>query len=705
MKFYFCESCGKRLTEHDIDGGAAKNKKLKGVYCKKCAVGVMTMESLPLSDQEARKVLEAESSRSVSPDHLPRPNRRSSAVGLPTPRGTGATRVQGARRPSVSHPSQSSHVNVVVSAIVAGMVAFGGLMLFSGRGRTPTVKAKPFQKPKDKIRTRGSVKREETPRKAWTPGDRTSVERPGDSVSPRAGAKATSTQDPASADSNPDPKKVAQIDPPEPQNTEPAEAPPKPSAAEVAKTKFGVYLKAFDQAMGQGDPVAACKVAEQANSDPALKVIAKEVASLGQVGLALTAAAASRQQAFKALTDGKERSFQTTKEKFVGKVRTIEADTLRVRVESRINNQVAEFEKRVKLADLKPACRARLMGEKRPVTFDEWMADVIRYIVAKDPEGAERSLKETGTHPLRTHYQFRIDELRLGEAEAAAKRAWEEKISPLLKMAKFSKADARAGQKVLESFRADHGKTAFADSIAKEAKSLEEALQAALGPPRELTLDLGSGVKMEFVLIPAGTFMMGDTVQHEVTLTQGFYLGKYEVTQAQYTQMMRKNPCLIKGPDLPVVRISWKECQDFCRKLREKTGKKARLPTEAEWEYACRAGTTTRFSFGDLDEELDAYGWSTRNSEGKVHPVGQKKPNQFGLYDMHGNVWERVQDYYGNYPTKAVTDPKGPSKSGRRAVRGGSWRRTPESSQSAYRGSDPRGDRGSSDGFRVALSF
>jgi formylglycine-generating enzyme required for sulfatase activity len=250
--------------------------------------------------------------------------------------------------------------------------------------------------------------------------------------------------------------------------------------------------------------------------------------------------------------------------------------------------------------------------------------------------------------------------------------------------------------------------------VAQQSKGLEAAMRVALGISKQRTLDLGGGVKMVFVRIPAGRFMMGDPPEaqgkdydrakprHEVTLTRAFYLGKSEVTQAQYERLMGNNPSKWKGADLPVEQVSWPECRAFCEKLGEVTGRKTRLPTEAEWELACRAGTTTRFSFGDSDAGLPGMGWFRGNSGGKTHPVGRKKPNKLGLYDMHGNVWEWCLDKWGGFSADAVTDPKGPSKGRKRVVRGGSWHSVPVRCRSASR-EYVQPPRYHSVGFRVAM--
>ena len=162
-----------------------------------------------------------------------------------------------------------------------------------------------------------------------------------------------------------------------------------------------------------------------------------------------------------------------------------------------------------------------------------------------------------------------------------------------------------------------------------------------------------------------------DEAQHEVTLTKPFYIGKYEVTQEQWKAVMANNPSGYKGLKLPVNNISWNDCQEFIKKLNAKTNGGYRLPTEAEWEYACRAGTKTAYSFGDKITPKDA----NYDDSGIRKPieVGSYKPNTFGLYDMHGNVCEWCEDWKADYPKGAVIDPKGPAKGSGRVLRGGSF--------------------------------
>ncbi|MEW6745334.1 MAG: formylglycine-generating enzyme family protein [Planctomycetota bacterium] len=167
-----------------------------------------------------------------------------------------------------------------------------------------------------------------------------------------------------------------------------------------------------------------------------------------------------------------------------------------------------------------------------------------------------------------------------------------------------------------------------------------------------------------------------DETLHEVTLSRGFWLGRYEVTQAQWEAVMGANPSYYPGSQRPVETIGWGDVEDYLLiRNASSSGGTYRLPTEAEWEYACRAGTTTRYYWGD-DADLTAiedYAWFTDNSNEETHPVGEKLPNAWGLYDMTGNVDEWCQDWYGEYPDGPVTDPQGPDSGDMRVIRGGDW--------------------------------
>ncbi|MGC9975903.1 MAG: formylglycine-generating enzyme family protein [Syntrophales bacterium] len=217
----------------------------------------------------------------------------------------------------------------------------------------------------------------------------------------------------------------------------------------------------------------------------------------------------------------------------------------------------------------------------------------------------------------------------------------------------------------------------------------------------------------EFVLIPAGTFTMGDSSDaYKVKISRPFYMQTTEVTQVQWQKVMGSNPSHFTecGGDCPVEQVSWNDVQDFIGKLNRQEGTdKYRLPTEAEWEYAARSGGKQETYAGTSSEsELGNYAWYDANSGGKTHPVGQKSPNGLGLYDMSGNVWEWVLDWYGGYQSRTfssflrVTDPKGPSSGSQRVLRGGSWYNGASYCRAAFRRYYTPAIRGSNLGFRLA---
>jgi len=232
---------------------------------------------------------------------------------------------------------------------------------------------------------------------------------------------------------------------------------------------------------------------------------------------------------------------------------------------------------------------------------------------------------------------------------------------------------------------------------AEAAKNAQKELAKSLGKLIEAKIDLGRGVKLEMMLIPAGKFMMGSPASevgrvdnetlHEVTLTKPFYMGKYEVTQEQWQVVMGNNPSVTKGAKMPVTNVSWNDCQEFIKKLNAKRNGFYRLPTEAEWEYACRAGTKTAYAFGDTITKDDAH-WGAKQVVESLKGVGNYKPNAFGLYDMHGNVWEYCEDWKADYPEGAETDPKGAATGEHRVLRGGSYANPESAARSSFRNDD-----------------
>jgi formylglycine-generating enzyme required for sulfatase activity len=247
--------------------------------------------------------------------------------------------------------------------------------------------------------------------------------------------------------------------------------------------------------------------------------------------------------------------------------------------------------------------------------------------------------------------------------------------------------------------------------------------QAHVQSSRTITNSIG----MKLVLIPKGTFTMGlpieeegaenDEDQHQVTISKDYYFGITEVTQGQYEKVMGTNPShfqkrVIRKSDssmYPVETVSWEDAVEFCKRLSElpeekKAGRVYRLPTESEWEYACRASSTTAYSFGASATSLGDYAWFRGNSDQQTHPVGEKQANAWGLYDMHGNVWEWCSDWYGDYPKGAVSDPIGPKEGPGRVIRGGGWFNGTADCRSAIRDRPDKSLRDNRISFRVALS-
>jgi formylglycine-generating enzyme required for sulfatase activity len=239
------------------------------------------------------------------------------------------------------------------------------------------------------------------------------------------------------------------------------------------------------------------------------------------------------------------------------------------------------------------------------------------------------------------------------------------------------------------------------------ARDKAMAYQRAWAEHLQTPVKLTNSIDMVFTLVPPGEFSMGsppaeewhreDEVLHRVTLSKAFYMGTTEVTQEQWKALMDENPSFCIGDELPVETVTWKQASEFCHKLSEKEGKVYRLPTEAEWEYACRAGTSTPFHTGKTIRPDQANYDGTQTYAGgpqgafreETTKAGQFAPNAWGLHDMHGNVWEWCSDWYAKYPAGEFTDPTGPAQGDRRVIRGGCWVNFPAVCRSANRGHVP----------------
>ena len=223
-----------------------------------------------------------------------------------------------------------------------------------------------------------------------------------------------------------------------------------------------------------------------------------------------------------------------------------------------------------------------------------------------------------------------------------------------------------------------------------------------------------NGVSFEMVRVKGGTFRMGATSEqeneadsnekpvHSVTLSS-YYIGKTEVTQALWQAVMGSNPSNFKGSDLPVGSVCWDNCQEFIQKLNRLTGRNFRIPTEAEWEFACRGGNNSRGYKYSGSNNLGSVAWYNGNSGGKTRPVGTKAPNELGIYDMSGNVWEWCNDWYADYTANSQTNPTGPQSGSLRVCRGGGWDNYAGSRRSSNRSNSSPTNRSSSLGLRLAL--
>uniref|UniRef100_UPI0024323E74 SUMF1/EgtB/PvdO family nonheme iron enzyme n=1 Tax=Leyella stercorea TaxID=363265 RepID=UPI0024323E74 len=238
--------------------------------------------------------------------------------------------------------------------------------------------------------------------------------------------------------------------------------------------------------------------------------------------------------------------------------------------------------------------------------------------------------------------------------------------------------------------------TAIQSPVAQPTMAQQPVVQTPIANSDNITIPVKDGISIDMVRVEAGTFTMGATAEmknpdddekptHQVTLTNDYYIGKYEVTQALWKAVMGKNPSLFKGDNLPVEQVSWDDCQEFISKLNRITGKMFRLPTEAEWEYAARGGNKSRgYQYSGSNNLLDV-AWCGDNSGSKTRAVGTKQPNELGIYDMSGNVDEWCQDWKGAYSSSSQVNPTGANSGSYRVCRGGSWGCIARICRSSYR--------------------
>ena len=252
-------------------------------------------------------------------------------------------------------------------------------------------------------------------------------------------------------------------------------------------------------------------------------------------------------------------------------------------------------------------------------------------------------------------------------------------------------------------------------TVSQPAVAQQHVVQPTVTSSDNISIPVKDGVSIDMVRVEAGTFTMGATPEmeiyfdwerptHQVTLTNDYYIGKYEVTQTLWQAVMNSNPSNIKGDNLPVEQVSWNDCHEFISKLNSITGKKFRLPTEAEWEYAARGGKKSRGYQYSGSNNLSDVAWYKDNSGSKTHAVGIKQSNELGIYDMTGNVWEWCQDWYRRYDSSSQINPTGANSGSYRVYRGGSWNITTLECRSSYRNGIATDERYCDIGLRLVLS-
>ena len=253
------------------------------------------------------------------------------------------------------------------------------------------------------------------------------------------------------------------------------------------------------------------------------------------------------------------------------------------------------------------------------------------------------------------------------------------------------------------------------NTVSQPTVAQQPVMQTPVTNSDNISIPVKDGISIDMVRVEAGTFIMGATPEmkdtddddkptHQVTLTNDYYIGKYEVTQALWQAVMGNNPSRFKGDNLPVECVSWNDCQEFLSKLNSVTGKKFRLPTEAEWEYAARGGKKSRGCQYSGSNNLSDVAWYTDNSGSKTHIVGSKQANELGIYDMTGNVFEWCKDRYGKYSSSSQTNPTGATSGFYRVFRGGGWSKTARFCRSSCRDNYGPGYRYINLGLRLVLS-
>jgi len=500
-------------------------------------------------------------------------------------------------------------------------------------------------------------------------------------------------------------------------------------AVVVARARIRKLLDKIEAAALRGALAEAGRLADAALQDKTLGVLRKELDTVAEIGRILAEIDKHEKmsvvEALRKQT-GKRITLRTTKGDRTGKIKRVSADTVVLDKSFVIDGQVHERpDQEVPIAELTEQTLARFRTQRTPRTPADHIAVALLASTRNDARKMAAALKEAEGHPFHARYTARLEAVRAAQKEKDAEAAWRA-FKPYAAKSLLRPSEITTLSKLLGSFEKNHGGTRFAaaqhEAISHlrsllvpvynkwpfspaEARRRQRETAAALGLPATKRVDLGAGVTLEMILIPAGEFVMSSPPgeagrnrtreggQHRTRITLPFYMGRYQVTQRQWSRLMTANPSRFKGAKNPVERISWHDCQEFISRLNELHKSQFRLPTEAEWEYACRAGTATPFHFGETISTDQAnyigttvYGAGKKGLDRKkTVPVGSFRPNAFGLYDMHGNVCDWCADWHGPYDAKPQTDPQGPATGSRRIVRGGAWASKPACLRSAFR--------------------
>ena len=475
-----------------------------------------------------------------------------------------------------------------------------------------------------------------------------------------------------------------------------ADSHPLPSAAETAAAEEA--LAAFDDLLVRGAHAGAERVAADLRERIAAGADAPGLAAAARIAGVLAELPRAAKRGAHALV-GKKVRLRLTTGHVAGDLAAIVETHMIVVTTFTINRETKRRDVDVRFSALHPE-QLRELAVSAGWTVAEGDRRIMRAyasVGARDLDAAAEELAAAGDHDLAAHVRGLLERAR-------AEFAYDEAIDRAR-----GHAGARRWKGALEAAEA-----ALAVRPGdEEATGIAADARRHIEPAPRVTIGLGPTASIELIYVRPGSFMMGSGASVEdarparlVTLTKGFYIGKYEVTQLQYEAVMNENPSKHDDdPRVPAERVSWNDARRFCEKASALTGKRFRLPTEAEWEYAARAGTTGRWYFGDNERLLEDHAWYRENSGRDPHPVGQLRANPWGLHDVYGNVAEHVSDWYDDeyYRTAPPRDPPGPPTGTRHVVRGGSWYWREDMCTSAHRGAPDYQPDDSDNGFRIVV--